>query len=106
MKSTDRLIRLLELHTTDDVLIFTNKGKFACIPVYDLPDIKWKDMGNHLSNLTTLDADEYVVDCIPVREFTDDAYLDFYTKHGMLKKTVLSEYKATSHSRRDNALNL
>src|SRR5699024_7149073 len=69
MKSTDRLIRLIELHTTDNVLIFTNKGKFACIPVYDLPDIKWKDMGNHLSNLTTLEADEHIVDCIPVREF-------------------------------------
>ncbi|HLR54688.1 MAG TPA: DNA topoisomerase IV subunit A [Pseudogracilibacillus sp.] len=106
MKSTDRLIRLLELHTTDDVLIFTNKGKFACIPVYDLPDIKWKDMGNHLSNLTTLDADESVVDCIPVREFTDDAYLVFYTKQGMLKKTVLSEYKATRYSRSLIALNL
>src|SRR5699024_10990456 len=99
MKSTDRLIILLYLHITADVLIFTNKGKFACIPVYDLSDIKWKDMGNHLSNLTTLDADESVIDCIPVREFTDDAYLVFYTKQGMLKKTVLSEYKATRYSR-------
>lgn len=106
MKSTDRLIRLIELHTTDNVLIFTNKGKFACIPVYDLPDIKWKDMGNHLSNLTTLEADEHIVDCIPVREFDEASSLLFYTKQGMLKKTVMTEYQATRYSRSLIALNL
>src|SRR5699024_9475852 len=106
MKSDDHLLRLMELHTTDHVLLFTNRGKYVSIPVYELPDIKWKDMGNHLSNMTTLDNDEYIVECLPVRDFERDAFLLFYTRKGMLKKTALNQYQATRFSRSLIALNL
>lgn len=106
MKSTDYLAHLYEVETTDHLLIFTNKGKFVSIPVHELPDIRWKDPGNHLSNLTTFDADEEVVQCIPVREFSDDKYLVFITKNGMIKKSELKLYEATRFSRSLIALNL
>src|SRR5699024_1956200 len=41
MKSTDNLVRLIELDTTDHVLLFTNFGKYVCIPVHELSDIRW-----------------------------------------------------------------
>src|SRR5699024_10609277 len=51
MKSTDYLLQLVELDTTDNLLLFTNYGKFISIPVHLLPDIRCKLMWEHISNL-------------------------------------------------------
>lgn len=106
IKSSDHLVRLLEMATTDYVLIFTNTGKYISVPVHELPDIRWKDTGVHLSNLTTFGSDERIVQCIPVREFTNDKYLLFLTKQGMIKKTELEVYQSPRYSRSLIALNL
>lgn len=106
MKSTDFLIHLSEIDTTDTLLIFTNKGKYIPIPVYELPDIRWKDPGNHLSNLTTFSTDEKVVNCIPIREFNKDKFFVFITKNGMIKKSEQLIYQSTRFSRSLIALNL
>jgi len=106
MKSTDHLVRLLEVDTTDDILLFTNLGKYVCIPVHKLPDIRWKDSGNHLSNLTTFESNEYVVQCIPIREFDKDKYITFVTKQGMIKKSEQPLYQSSRYSRSLIALNL
>lgn len=106
IKSSDHLIRLLEVDTTDHLLLFTNFGKYICVPVHELPDIRWKDMGNHLSNLTTLEANEQIVQCIPVRAFSPDKFLLFFTKQGMVKKSAMSLYQSARYSRSLIALNL
>ena len=106
MKSTDYLIHLSEVDTTDTLFIFTNKGKYIPIPVYELPDIRWKDPGNHLSNLTTFSPDEKVVNCIPIREFKKDKFFVFITKNGMIKKSEQEIYQSTRYSRSLIALNL
>src|SRR5699024_403902 len=48
IKDEDHLIRLIEMNTTDSILLFTSKGKFISLPVHELPDIRWKDMGQHI----------------------------------------------------------
>jgi len=106
MKDRDHIISLLEINTTDQILIFTNRGRYLSIPVHELPDIRWKDMGQHLSNLATLEKDEHVVQCIPIREFTDQAYLVFFTKNGMVKRSELKLYNAQRYSKALIALNL
>src|SRR5699024_9173678 len=106
IKSTDRLVRIIELDTTDNILLFTNFGKYVCIPVHELAEIRWKDMGNHLSNITTFEANEKVVNIIPVREFIKDQYITFITKQGMVKKTELEVYQSPRYSRSLIALNL
>ncbi|WP_085992097.1 DNA topoisomerase IV subunit A [Oceanobacillus senegalensis] len=106
IKDQDYLISLMEINTTDTILLFTNKGKYISIPVHELPDIRWKDLGQHLSHLATLDKEEYVVQCIPVREFKDDTYLLFFTKNGMVKRSEMKLYNANRHSKSLIALNL
>src|SRR5699024_10817938 len=61
IKSTDYLLHLVELDTTDNLLFFTNYRKFISIPVHQLPDIRWKEMGDHISNLAELDDGEKIV---------------------------------------------
>lgn len=106
MKSTDNLVRLIELDTTDHVLLFTNFGKFVSIPVHELTEIRWKDMGNHLSNITTFEPNERIIDCIPIREYANELNLVFVTKEGMIKKTELNVYQSPRYSRSLIALNL
>ncbi|RDI45854.1 DNA topoisomerase IV subunit A [Falsibacillus pallidus] len=99
MKESDRLLAQIELNTTDVLLLFTNKGNYLYMPVHELPDIRWKDLGQHISNLIPIDRDEDIIKAMPIKDFTEDAYLLFITKNGMVKKTELSNYKAQRYSR-------
>ncbi|MFS0663388.1 DNA topoisomerase IV subunit A [Bacillus mojavensis] len=106
MKDTDRLLHQFEMNTTDVLLLFTNKGSYIYCPVHQLPDIRWKDMGQHFSNIITIERDESIVKAIPIKEFDPSSYLLFFTKNGMVKKTELTHYKAQRYSKALVALNL
>lgn len=99
LKENDVVVGIIEMNTTDKILLFTNKGRFVAIPVYELPDIRWKDIGQHLSNLTALDSDEKIIQCLPIREFKKDHYLIFFTKQGMVKRSLVTEYDAKRYTR-------
>lgn len=106
MKDTDRLIHQFEMNTTDVLLLFTNKGSYIYCPVHQLPDIRWKDMGQHITNIISIDRDETIQKAIPIKEFDESLYLLFFTKGGMVKKTELLQYKAQRYSKPLVALNL
>lgn len=105
-KEGDELIQLMEVNTTDTLLVFTNKGNYLYIPIHELPDIKWKDMGQHVANIISIPSDEKVIKAIPVREFTETQYILSVTKNGMIKKTSLNLYKVQRYSRPINGMNL
>jgi topoisomerase IV subunit A len=106
MKETDRLLSQFEMNTTDVLLLFTTKGNYLYCPVHELPDIRWKDLGQHIGNIVPIDRDEEILKAIPVKEFSSSNYLLFITKNGMAKKSELSQYKAQRHSRPLVAINL
>lgn len=106
IKEGDYLVGLYEMNTTDDLLIFTNQGRYIFAPVHQLPDIRWKDLAQHLSSLANLEKGEKVVNAIPVRDFTTGQYLVFFTREGMVKRSELSSYEAQRHFRPLVALNL
>lgn len=106
IRDNDYVLRLLELNTTDNVLLFTNRGNYLCLPVHKLSEIRWKDLGQHISNIVPLENDEQIVQCIPVRDFKEKAYLVFFTKNGIVKRSELKLYEAQRHSKALIALNL
>lgn len=106
MKDSDRLLAQLFMNTTDVLLMFTNKGNYLYCPVHELPDIRWKDLGQHIANLIQIDRDEEIIRAIPIKDFESDSYLLFVTKNGMVKKTELKHYKAQRYSRPLVAINL
>ncbi|MFS1519366.1 DNA topoisomerase IV subunit A [Bacillus sp. SCS-151] len=106
MKESDRLLGMYEINTTDVLLIFTNKGNYLYCPVHELPDIRWKDLGQHIANIVNIDRDEQIIKAIPIKEFKSSQFLLFVTKNGMVKKTILDQYKATRYSRALVAINL
>ena len=94
MKDSDRLLQRLEMNTTDVLLLFTYKGNYLYCPVHQLPDIRWKETGQHIANIIPIDRDEQIIKAIPIKDFTMTEFLVFVTKNGMVKKTELASYKA------------
>lgn len=76
------------------------------IPVYELPDIRWRDIGLHISNIVQLDENERIVSSIPIQQFSDERYLTFFTKQGLVKKTLLKEYETSRTANSLIAINL
>lgn len=107
MKDSDRLLAKLDMNTTDVMLMFTNKGNYLYCPVHQLPDIRWKELGQHVANIIPIDRDEYIIKAIPIADFEkSSSFLLFVTKFGMVKKTELKLYKAQRFSKTLVALNL
>ncbi|MDP4084593.1 MAG: DNA topoisomerase IV subunit A [Bacillota bacterium] len=106
IKDSDRLLAQLEMNTKDVLLIFTSKGNYLYCPVHELPDIRWKDLGQHVANLIPIDRDEEIIKAIPIKDFETDNFFIFITKNGMVKKTELKQYKAQRYSKPLAAINL
>ncbi|WNS77414.1 DNA topoisomerase IV subunit A [Bacillus sp. DTU_2020_1000418_1_SI_GHA_SEK_038] len=106
MKDSDRLLAQLDMNTTDVLLLFTNKGNYLYCPVHQLPDIRWKDLGQHVANIIPIDGDESIIKALPVKDFETESYLLFVTKYGMVKKTELKLYKAQRYSKPLVAINV
>lgn len=106
MKETDWLIFKQELNTRNTLLLFTNLGNYLYLPVHEIPDIRWKDLGHHIAALYSLEKNENIIQVIPIEEFSEDQYVVFFTKNGMVKKSILADYKATRYSRPLIAVNL
>lgn len=106
MKDSDRVLAQLDMNTTDVLLLFTNKGNYLYCPVHELPDIRWKDLGQHIANIVPIDRDEAIIKALPVHDFEKKAFLLFVTRNGMVKKTELQHYKAQRYSKPLVAVNL
>ena len=99
LKDNDYLVGLYEMNTLDTLLVFTNKGNYLYVPVYNLPDMKWKEMGKHISNIVTIKDDEKVVYAKPVYDFDSKEVITIFSKMGMVKRTTLSEFKAMRYNK-------
>ncbi len=91
-KEEDFVRHLFIANTHTWLLIFTDKGKVYWTKVYSIPEGSRQGKGRPLINIVHLSHEEKVRAVIPVREFSDDRYLMFVTRNGLLKKTVLSAY--------------
>ncbi|MFE4352346.1 DNA gyrase subunit A [Peribacillus butanolivorans] len=83
---------LLTTSTHDTLLFFTNKGKVYRSKGYEIPEYGRTAKGLPLINLLEVDKGEWVNAIIPVKEFVDDWYLFFTTRHGISKRTPLSSF--------------
>ena len=99
MKEGDALVAKLQLDTLQTILMFTNRGSFIYLPVFKLPEFKWKDLGQHVSNLVTMDSEEKIIAVYPVTNFKTEEYFFFTTASGMIKKTRLSDFEVSRYHR-------
>lgn len=95
LKDGDSLLKHQEVNTQDTVLVFTNKGRYLFIPVHKLADIRWKEFGQHVSQIVPIEEDEVVINVFNEKDFNTDAFYVFATQNGMIKKSTVPLFKTT-----------
>lgn len=106
MKDSDHLLYEGNLNTQNTILLFTSNGNFVYQPVNELPDIKWKDLGQHLSSIVQLEPNESILSVYPFENFDADASILTVSKQGMVKRSALKDYHVQRYSRTIKTMNL
>lgn len=99
VKDGDALLKHQEVNTLDTALVFTNKGRYLFIPVHKLAEIKWKDLGQHVSQIVPIDEGEHVIDVFCENEFKPEAFYILATRDGMIKKSNVSMFKTSRYNK-------
>ena len=99
LKDNDYLLGFFELNTLDTLLVFTNLGNYLYVPVHIIPDIKWKELGKHISNLINISENEEIISVLPVENFNKNINIIISTKYGMIKKTKLKEFDVLRYTK-------
>ncbi|MGM9948591.1 MAG: DNA topoisomerase IV subunit A [Lysinibacillus sp.] len=107
MKESDFLLYEETLNTQHFLLLFTSKGHYIYQPVHELPDIRWKDLGQHISSIVPIEADEEIISVIGVDKFDqEDSYIFTATRAGQVKRSSLADYSVTRYSKPIKTMNL
>ncbi|MEP9851851.1 DNA topoisomerase IV subunit A [Staphylococcus aureus] len=99
VKEGDYMLKYQEVNTLDTALVFTNKGRYLYIPVHKLSEIKWKDLGQHVSQIVPIDEGEYVVDVFCEHDFKPEVFYVLATRNGMIKKSNVSMFKTSRYNK-------
>lgn len=90
----DFVQHLLRASTHDYLLFFTDRGRVFRIKVYDIPEGGRTAKGRSIANLINIESGERVTAYLLVQgEFSSDKYIFMCTRHGIVKKTLLSEFE-------------
>lgn len=106
LKENDYMIGLHEMNTTDTILVFTTGGNYLHIPVHIIPDLKWKDMPKHVSNVIELPPEDGIVSAIPAYDFSSDKNIIITTKNGMIKRSKLKDFKLQRYNKASSCMKL
>src|SRR6266487_3251419 len=91
-KDDDWVEHLFIASTHDYVMFFTQQGQCYWLKVHEIPQAARAARGKPVVNCVAMKPDERIASLVPVREFSDEQFLFFATKQGVVKKTRLSEF--------------
>ena len=112
LREGDEVLLVQKVSTLDHLILFTSKGNYLHLPVHEIPEAKWKDVGHHLSQSISLATNEIILAGIVKEKDSNDAYQDwtvvFFTKEGLVKQTALNEFNTYRgyKTRTSNAIKL
>ena len=91
-RENDFVKSMIITSTHDYLMFFTNTGKAHRIKAYEIPEATRTAKGTPVVNFLNLLQRERVTAVIPIKEFAEDKFLIGVTKHGIIKKTALSNF--------------
>lgn len=112
LREGDEVLLVKKVSTLDHLILFTSKGNYLHLPVHEIPEAKWKDVGHHLSQSISLATNEIILAGMVKEKDSNDAYQDwtvvFFTKEGLVKQTALNEFNTYRgyKTRTSNAIKL
>jgi DNA gyrase subunit A len=91
-RAEDVVEHLIVASTHSYMLIFTSRGRVYWLKAYEIPDAATVGKGKHITNLINLQPDETPKAFLSVKDFVADQYVVMVTKHGVIKKSELTEF--------------
>jgi len=91
-RAEDVVEHLIVASTHSYLLFFTTRGRVYWLKAYEIPDAATSGKGKHISNLIGLQSDEEVRASLAVKDFVPDQFVVMVTKHGVIKKSELTEF--------------
>ena len=98
-KNTDMLIGITQANTADVLLAFTNKGNYLYLPVFEFPEMKWKDEGSHLNSIITINGDEKIIKTFLVKDFNIDVNIVVCSYFGQISRIKLNKFVTQKYNR-------
>ena len=98
VKEGDYIEGLYKVNNLDTILIFTNLGNYLFLPVREIGEFKFKDIGAHVSNYIKTSDGEKIVKSIAVNKF-DNTKITICTKNGMIKRVLLKDLEVSRYSK-------
>ncbi|TKA59110.1 Topoisomerase IV subunit A [Mycoplasmopsis bovis 8790] len=106
IKEDDNVLFYDSASSLDKLLLFTNLGNYAYLPVFKVNESKWKEFGIHLSDFVDLSSGEEIVSVIKVSDFDVTNYVCMFTKKGQGKKVLLKDFDVSRFSKTFVAMRL
>ena len=106
IKESDYLLFKDPINMQHHLLLFTSKGNYIYQPVHELPDIRWKDLGQHISSIVPLDTQEKIIQVMGIDSFDKDLSVLTATKDGQIKRSLLSDYVVQRYTKPIKTMNL
>ena len=104
LKPGDFIRGLYSTTTLDTLLMFTNQGHYLYVPIHEISETKWKEMGKHISNVISIGADEKIIYSMILDD--KEANIILTTKAGITKRTKLEELIVSRYSKAINAMKI
>lgn len=99
MKEGDQLVGFKEVNTLDHILFFTNLGTYGYLPVYEVDEAKWKEVGSHINSKIKISAEEKITNAYVLRDFKTQAYAISISRLGQVKKTPIVDYEVSRNNK-------
>ncbi|MBQ7223542.1 MAG: DNA topoisomerase IV subunit A [Erysipelotrichaceae bacterium] len=106
LKEDDQLVGWCECDTVDTLLAFAESGEYVSIPVYQINEAKWKDIGQHISSIVKINNSEKFVSGVMVKDFNSYCWIVHASAGGMIKRSLLPQWQLQRNSRSSLAMKL
>ena len=104
LKPGDFIRGIYSTTTLDTLLMFTNLGHYLYVPIHEIVETKWKELGKHISNLIQISADEKIISAMILDNKKTNVILT--TKKGITKRTNLEDLIVSRYTKAINAMKL
>lgn len=94
----DAILATISTNTVDTLMLFTDKGKLYRISVDKIPVGTNASRGVHISSLCNIEVGEIIKAVTSLHKDTNAEYVIFFTKNGLIKKSLLTEYTEVKKS--------
>ncbi|MCZ2258157.1 DNA topoisomerase IV subunit A [Sporosarcina sp. G11-34] len=99
MKESDFMLFESPMNTQHHLLMFTSLGNYMYQPIHELPDIRWRDLGQHISSIIPLEHNETIVAVIGIETFDEDVSILTASANGLIKQSKLADYVVRRYAR-------